>query len=265
MDHSITHDQIRSRVPKGHSLPDSFEDFLRAKLRLRIEWNDLDAYSLKPSALEQAVPFIRLRDGGLIALWYHVTKPAVVHIGGHGELSVIASNFDNFLKAIKAKCTGLSDLDAYRENLNDVAIHGKPSRAGLSTLQKKFDHWFKQHTSLLEPLQTSEAELLRQRLVNIAEEMIGDGRSRVYTLSYPWSMNFRIDRERNDISITYLDYGNWYPVPQEYELVEAAVKLLRLVKDKTKVRYELCILKAGIVSVDRDRELLLVPPKRETL
>ena len=256
--------RVRDHVPKGRKLPRQFDDFLQAKLPFRVEWNDLDAYGLKPSATTDAVPFLRLADGGLVALWYHTAEPAVVHIGGHGELSVIASDFENFLKGIGAKCSGLPDIDESEKSFVVPRVRGSPDGAELPALQKKFDKWFKQHTSLLDPLSSTEAERLRQRVHKIAETMIRDGRSKVYTLSSPWwSMDFQVERDSDNLSITYLDFGKWYPVQSKYKLTEEVAKLLKLIKNKQRRQFKLSTCSAGIVSVDRDRELVLVPPKRK--
>jgi hypothetical protein len=262
MERWINADQVRRHVPKGRKLPARFDDFLRASLPFRVEWNDLDAYGLKPSATKSALPFLRLPDGGLVALWYHAAEPAVVHIGGHGELKVVASDFDNFLKGIGARSSGLPDIDEGDEKFSVAGVRGKPNAARLPALQEKFDKWFKQHTSLLEPLAAPAAEALRQRMHRIAEDMIRDGRSKVCTLSSPWwSMDFRIERDGDDLSITYLDFGEWYPVPAKYKLAEEVAALLTLVKNKKRRRYELSTCSVGIVSIDRDRELVLVPPE----
>jgi hypothetical protein len=107
-----------------------------------------------------------------------------------------------------------------------------------------------------------EAEALRKRVHAIAESMIRDGRSKVYRLSSPWwSMNFRIERIGDDVSITYLDFGKWYPVPPEYKLAKEAAALLKFVKNKERQQYDLRTSIAGIVSVGPNRELELVPPK----
>jgi hypothetical protein len=262
MERWINADQVRRHVPKGRKLPARFDDFLRANLPFRVEWNDLDAYGLKPSATKSALPFLRLPDGGLVALWYHAAEPAVVHIGGHGELKVVASDFDNFLKGIGARRSGLPDIDEGDEKFAVAGVGGKPNAAGLPALQEKFNKWFKQHTSLLEPLAAPAAEALRQRVHRIAEDMIREGRSKVYTLSSPWwSMDFRIERDGDDLSITYLDFGEWYPVPARYKLAEEVEALLTLVKNKKRRRYELSTCRGGLVSIERDRELVLVPPE----
>lgn len=262
MESWIKDDQVRRRIPKGCKLPARFDDFLRAKPPFAVEWNNLDAYCLKPTATKEAVPFLRLPDGGLVAFWYHAAPPAIVHIGGHGELKVIAHDFDDFLKGIGARCSGLPDFDEADHAFRVPGVKGKPTREGLPALQERFEAWFKKHTSLQEPLATPEAEALRQRVHRIAEEMIRDGRSKVYTLSSPWwSMSFQIERTDMDLSISYLDYGKWYPVPKKYNLVQEVIALLKLTKHKNRSHYELSACSAGIVSIDRDRELLLVPPE----
>jgi hypothetical protein len=260
----IKADQIRRRVPKGRKLPGRFDDLLRAKHPFRIEWNDLNAYGLKSSATKEAVPFLRLPDGGLVALWYHAAEPAVVHIGGHGEMKVIASDFECFLKSIGARCSGVPDIDEGEESFSISGVGGSPNRKALPVLQKKFDEWFKQHTSMLEPSKSPEAEALRKRVYKIAQDMIRDGRSKVYSLSSPWwSKDFQIERAGDGLSITYLDFGEWHPVPSKYKLAEVVGALLKLAKNKNRRRYKLSVCSAGIVSVDRDRELVLVPREGE--
>jgi hypothetical protein len=265
MERVIKADQIRRHIPKGHKLPARFNDFLRAEIPFCVEWNNFDSYGLKRSAVKEAVPFLRMPDGGLVALWYHADEPAVVHIGSHGELKVVASNFDNFLKGINARSSGMPDIDEGDINFFVSGVRGRPNEAGLAELQEKFDQWFKQHTSLQEPLGSPEAEALRQRVHSMAENMIRDGRSKVYTPSSPWwSMNFRIERNGENLSITYLDFGEWHPVPIKYNLANEVAELLKLVKNKKRRSYELSIGSAGTISIDRDRELLLVPPEHKT-
>jgi hypothetical protein len=261
MANNTPQESIRRHLPKGRSLPAGFDDFVRVVPAAAVQWNDLDAYSLKPSARREAVPFFRLPDGGLVALWYHGSSPAVVHIGGHGELQVLATDFDNFLKGLAARCSGLPDFDEGEESVRIPGIRGKPDVSGLPEFQRQFDEWFQQHTSLLTPDSTPEAEALRQRVFAIAERMLGDGLCRVYTQSSSWwSMRYRIEREQEELRITYLDYGEWYEVPAKYHLGEEVQSLLRLAKSKRLTRYELEVCSPGIVSVDNDRQLVLVPP-----
>jgi hypothetical protein len=257
----IRDDQVRRRVPQGRELPARFDAFLRAEPAFRVEWNNLALYGLKRTATREAVPFLRLPDGALVAFWYYAASPAVVLIGAHGELKVLARDFDDFLKAVGARCSGLSEFDEADPAFRVPGVSGKPHRRGLSGLQKEFDDWFKKHTSLQQPIETPEAEALRQRVHRITEDMIREGRSKVYSLSSPWwSIHVRIERHGRDLSIAYLDHGEWYPVPEKYGLVEEVLALLELVKHKDRKHYELCASSVGIVSIDRDRELVLVPP-----
>lgn len=259
MERWLNADQVRRHIPKGRKLPARFDDYLQANLPFRVEWNNLDAYGLKRSATKEALPFLHMPDGTLVALWYHAAEPAVVLIGAHGDSKVVASDFNNFLKGIGSRSSGVQDIDEGEKRLTVPGVRGKPNPARLPALQKKFDAWFKQHTSLLEPLVVPIAEALRRRVHKIAEGMIRDGHSKVYTLSSPWwSMNFRVERDGDDLSITYLDFGEWYPVPTKYKLAVEVAELLKLVKHKKRRRYELSTCAAGIVSIDRDRELVLV-------
>ncbi len=84
------------------------------------------------------------------------------------------------------------------------------------SLQEKFEAWIKKRASLQEPLAGKAAEELRQRVHRVVVEMICDGLSKVYTPSSPWwSMSFQIERNDSRLSISYLDYGKWYPVPEK--------------------------------------------------
>src|SRR5579864_8788323 len=137
MKNEMKDDQVRRQTPKDCKLPVRFDDFLRAKPPFAVEWNDLDAYCLKPTAMREAVPFLRLPDGGLVAFWYHSGSPAIVHIGAHGELKVIAHDFDDFLKGIGVRCSGLADFDEAWCGFCVPGVEGKPTREGLSALQEK--------------------------------------------------------------------------------------------------------------------------------
>jgi hypothetical protein len=145
-------------------------------------------------------------------------------------------------------------------------VLGDPGREGLPAVQEKFDNWCKKHSALQEPLRRPDSEALRRRMHQIAMEMIRDGWSKVYSLSSLWwSMDYRIERTDTGLLISYLDYGEWLPVPAEYAteygLDREAMRLLELVKHKRRRRYDLSVCRPGIVSVDRDRELVLEPPE----
>ena len=258
-----TESEVRRRIPKGCELPPHFDEFVRARPPFEVGWTNLEDYELKPEATREAVPFLRLPDGGLVVLWYQTESPAVVHIGGHGERRVIARDFDDFLRGINSKRSGLPDFDEADGVFRVPGVLGDPGSEGLPALQEKFDNWCKKLSALQEPLRSPGTEALRQRLHRIAIEMIRDGRSKVYSLSsHWWSMRYRIERADTVLSISYLDYGEWLPVPAEYGLDRELMKLLELVKHEGRSRYELSVTKSGIVSVDRDRELVLVPPER---
>jgi hypothetical protein len=73
-------------------------------------------------------------------------------------------------------------------------------------------------------------------------------------------MDFRIKRRGKGLSVAYLDFGKWYPVPADYRFDTLAAELLSLVQDKDRNTYEVRVINQGIVSVDYDRQLLLTNP-----
>jgi hypothetical protein len=254
---------IEQHLPKGRTLPTQFEALLAADPPVSVEWNGFKHYSLKRSASKEAVPFLRLPDGGLVAFWFREpsTSTPIIHIGGHGELEVIASDFEQFLKAINMKSTGLGDFDDADPPLRISTVKGRPRRKELASLQTKLNLWFECHTSLRKPTNTTASEALRRQVVAVAEAMLRDGKSKIYDLdSTWWSMSFQIAISTKGIRITYLDYGKWYNVPLKYKLVPLVNDLLLLVKHKNRKRYELSVASYGGVSIDRDQELLIVPP-----
>jgi hypothetical protein len=243
--------------------PVKFASFVKLDLPYSVEWNDLDAYSLKPAAQEVFAPFLRLSDGGLIALWYRTESPAVVHIGGHGESAFLAPDFDEFLRRAATRRTGLPDLDD-EPALRVPKVKGEPSTDDETALREEFAAALEKHSALLPPKKSPETELLRQRVIEIATEMIRDGRSKFHTLASTWwSMDFEIARRGSELTITYLDYGQWYPVPIHYGLHDVVIELLKHVENNDRDRYELSAGCWGGVSIDRDRELILVPPDWE--
>ena len=63
--------EVRRRIPKACQLPSRFENFLRASPPFVVRWTNLDGYCLKRTAANEAVPFLSLPDGGLVAFWFH--------------------------------------------------------------------------------------------------------------------------------------------------------------------------------------------------
>jgi hypothetical protein len=238
--------QLRDPLPPDRLLPVGFEDFVAADPPSRVAWSELTPFGLDEG--KELLPFIRLSDGGIIALWYRTPSPAVVYLGSEGQLRVLAGDFEEFRLAVH---TGSQALD-----LDDAA----PPSGSLDALQEEFARWWEEHTALQKPLHGTDSEALRHQVCEIAAKMLLDGRSKVYSLSSLWwSLQFRIELHTEGIRITYLDFGDWYPLPTEYGLVEAVEKLLPLVRHPGQPAYELSVCSAGIVSLDNDRELVLAP------
>lgn len=254
---------IERRIPKGKRLPAGFTALLSASLPIRVGWSSLKSHGLLKSAEQEMVPFIHIADGSLVALWFAVSPPAVAHIDVHGESPrVIAKDFPNFLRAISASKTGVADIDDDCAEINIRRFAGKPVRAGVAALQRSLAKWVSEHTSIVEPNDSPDAEVLRKRLHSVARHMIRDGLSAVYKLRHDyWDMDYRIQRKRNALSIEYLDYGEWHAVPSKYDIVSLVTSLLSIVKNQKLRKYEMTVTKDGIVSVDDDKQIALLPPE----
>jgi hypothetical protein len=90
--------------------------------------------------------------------------------------------------------------------------------------------------------------------------MIRDGRSKVYNTKCWWEMDFQIRRDGEELQITYLNFGVWYPVPAKYGLAPLVKVLLTMAVHKKRRRYELDVIRTGHVFLDKGRELALEPP-----
>jgi len=255
--------RIERKIPKGKKLPAGFTALGSANLPIRLAWSGLKSHGLLESAEQEMVPFIHVADGSLVALWFSVTPPAVALIDAHGESPrVIAKDFPNFLRAISASRTGVPDIDNDCAEITIRRFTGKPVRAGVAGLQRSLAKWVSEHTSNLNPNASPDAEVLRKRIHKVARHMIRDGLSAVYKLRHDyWDMDYRIQRKRNALLIEYLDYGKWYAVPIKYDLVPLVASLLSMAKNQKQRKYEMTVTKDGIVSVDDDKQLVLVPPE----
>ena len=254
-------DLIERKVPEGCKLPTGFKAFLAADIPVRVAWNGLEPYGFCKSAEQEMVPFIAIADGSIVALWYSVKPPAVVLIDGHGEPpQVLATDFPNFLRSISASKTGVSDIDLDCAEISIPRYNAKPSRAGRAALQRKLVQWSNNFSAMVEPSQSDKSDDLRVKIHQTVSKMIRDGLSKVYTPDHSWTMNLRIQRKRDGLKIEYLDYGKWYDVPKKYKFERHASDLLSLVKNSKPRKYDLAVTYYGLVSVDRDKQLLLMPP-----
>lgn len=288
-------DNIEAEFPPGIKMPTELRrlcDFLdrtdypiSGYMRLRPEGEGLKAWFGDGSeAWRQLAGFASGPDGSILALWLYAGMDAslapVVHLGSEGDhLKVLADKLRDFLAlfGIGYGELGFDDLSQPPDEPESAArlrewlaaeFGIRSPETGIALVQRAqachpdFAKWVHDAEERTITRGEPEAEVLRQRIHRIAMDMISEGRSKVYTLSSPWwSMDFNIERDGDDLSITYLDFGEWYPVPAQYKLVEEAAALLEFVKNKGRRQYELSACVAGIVSVGPNKELVLVPPE----
>lgn len=254
-------DRLKQRVPPGRQLPGELNLLVSNRLPLNIAWSPLKPYGLKKAAELELVPFVQVADGSLVALWYATAPPAIVLVGAHGESPrVIAKDFPNFLRSISTSQTGVPDIDEDCAGMSIPGYTARQSRSGIAALQKKLDEWAKINSSLEQPTHGHDTDALRKRTHVAVKLMIRDGLSQVYTSRSYWSMDFKVKRMRTALQIQYLDYGKWYAVPAKYDFESMVEDLFALMKDPKARKCELTVTKDGIVSIDNDRQLVLVPP-----
>ncbi len=292
-------DKIEAEFPPGVKMPPELRqlcDFLdhtdypiSGYMRLRPEGEVLKAWFGDGSdAWRQLAGFGAGPEGSMLALWLYAgtdtSSAPVVHLGSEGDrLMVLADSFLDFLAlfGIGYDELGFDDLSQppavpesaarLREWLvTEFGIRCPETGIALvQTAQARhpdFAQWVHAAEERTITRGEPEAEALRQRIHGIAEDMIRDGLSRVYKPSSSWwSMEFKIERDGDDLSITYLDYGAWYPVPPKYKLAHETAALLKFVKNKQRQEYELSTCTAGIVEVGPYKELVLVPPESDAV
>ena len=250
--------KISSFLPKEADLPANFNLLFELPLPTIIGWSYIENFELKPSAKNEMVPFLKFGDGGVLAFWFIKSDCAIVYLGSEGELEVISEKFDSFLYLLNTKCTGLSEFDDSEEKY-DLSSHNIQFNSERKDyLNKELLIWYKKHTTLLEPKVSTETEKIRRNVMKIAHAILDDGLSKVYTKeSIWWDLSFKIKIDSENLNITYRDYGKWYVLPEKYNLEKEVRKLLLFVKNKSKKEYDLSISSPGIVSINRDTELVL--------
>jgi hypothetical protein len=250
--------EVRKKLPKGQVLPACFDFFIDAVPPIEVEWNDLESLGVAKPALKEALPFMRTGSGGVIAMWFHAADPAIIYLGSEGSKRVLAGTFDDFIKAIHAKKTGLPDLDESVEPFTVPGIKGKP-KAVSAALQKKFGTWCKEHNPFQEPTSTADSETLRQRIWETARQMcIDKKRMRDF-----WRMDYEIWVYRNEDVIDKIEVEHHdKKVPGKYKVVPLIMELLKLVK-KVQIKYDFSVYESGRVTLDKDKVLVLLPPGGE--
>lgn len=264
----INVDSIIKNLPASFSLPINFDAFVSSITTnnpnlhafFDILWTNPEDFELVKDAKLELIPFVRFGDGGIAAFWINTASNVpIIHINTEGGFHVAASSFDEFVKRIELQLTGIPDIDDPEcKILFNFTKKDDIDLSELSSLDAQLKEWFKKNTALQQPILTSQTEEIRKKLHSIAYDMIKDGLNKVYTLeSTYWSMSYKIYDNKE---VCYLDYGNWYPVPSNYSVLEEALKLLPYTKSKKLETFELLIVNNGIVSINRDRELVLIPP-----
>jgi hypothetical protein len=240
---------VRKKLPKGQALPASFDAFIEATPPIEVEWNDLESAGMEKTALKESLPFMRTGSGGVIALWYHTAEPAVIYLGSEGGKRVVAPTFDDFIKAIHAKKTGLGDLDESVEAFTVPGIKGKP-KAVSAALQKKFETWSKQHSASRAPTQSAETETLRQKIFAAALELDSGLASDDPIRSCILKIEVYAP---DDIEVHYRK-----KLAKKHALTQLAYELMPHIK-KRKFEYSLFVYASGAVVIDGGRTLELRP------
>jgi hypothetical protein len=233
--------------------------------RMELTWTDpLPLLNADRGALDSILPFVRMGDGGVIALFWHDAEPCVVHCDSEGESAVIASSFVDFLARLARPTPDFMDRMEIETAIDTSKLidPGPAPKRVAASLARKFSAWLESHSLSAKPDDSPVGSVLAQKLVAMAQRMLEDGLSKVYKpSSVHWSMEFHIESSGSEWAVTYRDYGKWYPLPSSYELLAIWPELLPLTKKPGARRFELSVWKDGHVYVDGGNQLTIEPDR----
>jgi hypothetical protein len=260
---------IQRKLPDKIELPVEFAAFVKLvthpKDRLRdlmnVTWSDpRPLLNADKSAVETFVPFVLFADGGVAALWLDGSDLRVATCDSEGQFEVLAEDFGDFVARLGDSDASLLDqmeLDAPLDA--GAVVPGRKARRVPQSTQKAFDRWVARHSLDAKPIKTESSDVLRSALHAIARRMLEDGLSRVYTPDSPfWTGDFQLRQAGGRWNVTYLDYGEWRPVPTKYGFEALLPALLAVMKTRKK-GYELSVWMDGTVFADRGNQLVLEP------
>ena len=247
---------VKRRTGK-RGLPIGFDAFVHADPPVSIESPSLFHYGLNRAATKVVVPFAKFSDGDLLALWYRDNQTPIIAIPGHAEPRLVAIDFENFLRAVNCRQTGMPDLDSASPRLKIAGYAGRPKRTGFKGLEKDLSQWVANHSSRQPASSDDHAKQCRDVWYAAARRMIGDGVSRFFTLESEWIIDFRVAKTARGMAVTYLEYGKWYRLPSKYEPRALADSLLANVPSNQKAEFEVSVLHTGLFAVDKGRTLLV--------
>ncbi len=256
---------IARRLPKGTGLPAPFAAFARAAAAadttsggyFHVGWRD--PTTLTPSAIARAlVPFVVLGDGGVVAFWIHGEgRLPIVHHDSEGGRRIVAVDLADFVGRLARRATGIAELD---DALTPIVVPGaRPRAAPLAATQRAFEQAARAADP--QPAAGHDLDALRRALVALGAAMVAAGACNVHDSPRAWKQRFKAVRVGNTgWAFSYLRFGEQRRVPKKYGLEPRWLELLPHCKHPQHTSFDLLVSSSGLVSVDRDQQLLLVPP-----
>lgn len=165
---------IERRLPVGFALPHAFgelADWCSKHPRGSLGWFRLEGTS--PDGLVRAkvgaalVPFMVLPDGGFVAFWFEGGKPApIVWLDSEGQSGVAGASFDDFLRRLVERKTGVEDLDDQDGAETPAAWRRARTTQALGPLRTAFPRWLRNKEPKPEKVSRARGEEFRAALVD---------------------------------------------------------------------------------------------------
>ncbi|HOU89630.1 MAG TPA: hypothetical protein PLU22_01230 [Polyangiaceae bacterium] len=173
---------IERRLPAGFALPRAFgelADWCGKRARGSLGWFRLEGTS--PDDLVRAkvgaalVPFMVLPDGGFVAFWFEGGKPPpIVWLDSEGQSGVAGASFDDFLRRLVERKTGVEDLDDQEgggpeEAETPAAWRRARSTKALAPIRTAFRRWLRDKEPKPEKVSRARAEEVRAALAEACQ------------------------------------------------------------------------------------------------
>lgn len=265
---SVNVASVEKHLPRGRALPPRFALLVRAARDSKtggtfaIGWRDPRKLHHSTVMRELAV-FMTLPDGGVVALWTSPEDPPVVHVDSEGGARVVARDFDDFLSRLSRRKTGVPDLDALEEDAPPLALGVRAAAPrSFTAVQRAFARALGEGAPVARA--GDDVERARAALVALGAAMVKDGRfrrdlTRMLTPRDDWSVRLQVKRAGAGWTFEHASDGAWHALPERYGMAAIWERTRTLCKRPSAEVFQIEIAKRGLVSIDRDRQLIALP------
>ncbi len=254
---------IQRRLPPGIDLPRAFGEFAAwcgKNRRGKLGWFRLEG--ARPDDLVHAkvgsalVPFMVLPDGGFVAFWFEGGKqPPIVWLDSEGGSGVAGASFDDFLRRLVTRKTGVEDLDDQEQSDQETvetpaAWRRARANKDLAPIRTAFRRWLREKEPKPEKVSRARSEEVRAALFTACKRYWKGEPAHLRWVEFVVTLNDR----RYDVR--WYD-GGLKPLP-DAERMRPSFTALRELRGKPLVKLKIKVMGDGTVFFGENE---LKPPK----